>query len=88
VPVVRLKRASSPSAVLLPGYPPSGGGMTPKAFGASESPKQTSGMRNKPCRKDHGFIEFVLNGAVVFIRFFFIFLSLVVVYFVLSTREA
>src|SRR5439155_27299360 len=40
VPVVRLKSASSPSAVLPPRYPPSGGGRTARPGG--ESAKQTS----------------------------------------------
>ena len=39
VPLVRLNRAFCPSAVLPPGYPPSGGGTTACAFG--KRPKQT-----------------------------------------------
>src|SRR5882724_4315935 len=39
-PVVRLKRAFCPSAVLNPGYPPSGAGTTASAF--DKSPKQAS----------------------------------------------
>src|SRR5947207_494224 len=34
-PVARLKRAPCPSAVLPFGYPPSGSGLTPNAFGAT-----------------------------------------------------
>ena len=37
-PLVRLKRASVPSAVFPPGYPPSGGGITACATGMSARP--------------------------------------------------
>ena len=45
-------------------------------------------MTNKPYRKRDRFIEFVMSGVFVFTEFFFIFLSLYLVYFVSSAREA
>src|SRR5262249_47932056 len=41
-PVVRLKSAFCPSAVLNPGYAPSGGGITAKAFWAERIAKHAS----------------------------------------------
>ena len=41
-PVVRLPRASCPSAVLPPGYPPSGAGTTPKDFGVVQNAHRPS----------------------------------------------
>jgi len=45
VPVVRLKRALVPSAVLPPGYPPSGGGGGRSACVIGASPKQAKTTR-------------------------------------------
>src|SRR6478736_6076952 len=41
-PLVRLRRAFCPSAVVKLGYPPSGGGTTPKVFGAPQRPNQAN----------------------------------------------
>jgi hypothetical protein len=43
-PVVRLKRAFSPSAVVKLGYPPSGGGFTASVFWMSANAIRTAGM--------------------------------------------
>src|SRR5215475_7153365 len=67
-PVVRLRRAFSPSAVVKLGYPPSGAGTTPKAFGAPQRPKTAAAM-SMLIR----FIEFSSRG-------FFIFLSSLVIF--------
>src|SRR6266540_2510271 len=68
VPVVRLRRALCPSAVLPPGYPPSGAGTTASAIGAS--PKQASAMAMSSMFID--LIGFCLGC-------FFIFLSLLLI---------
>lgn len=60
VPVVRLKRASVPSAALPFAYPPSGVGLTAKTFGGGERAKYKSTraavIKSKPrlprCRDD------------------------------------
>src|SRR5262249_2809190 len=46
-PAVRLEMAFCPSAVLKPGYPPTGGGTTPKAFVADSTPDHASAIRIK-----------------------------------------
>src|SRR6185437_356463 len=47
VPLVRLKRAFCPSAVLPPGYPPSGGGLTACVFWTSAKQPSRSNARNR-----------------------------------------
>jgi hypothetical protein len=42
MPLVRLRRAFPPSAVLPPGYPPSGAGTTPNAFGVEQNAQRLS----------------------------------------------
>jgi hypothetical protein len=44
VPVVRLKSAACPSAVLPPAYPPSGGGFTASDFDATLRQASTSSV--------------------------------------------
>src|ERR1700730_18388983 len=80
MPLVRPNRAFVPSAVLLPALPPSGGWLTPKAFGVGASAKQqsASGMKRRPRRKGDRLIKFgtgrvaVLSGVGRFIGSFFL----------------
>src|SRR5438309_2171647 len=68
VPPVRLKSASGPSAVLSPGYPPSGDGSTAWAAGESANSRPAKAMTKKPRRKGERFIEFVVGEVFVFIK--------------------
>src|SRR6476646_11221722 len=49
-PVVRLKSAFCPSAVLNPGYPPSGGGFTARAIGEMAQKPIRSATQSKAVR--------------------------------------
>ena len=61
LPVVRLNRALVPSAVLLLGYPPSGGGLTAcTASGRTKQPS-ISGIR-KRARHDDDDVAVFLNS--------------------------
>src|SRR6266487_2532585 len=73
IPVVRLTSTPTPSPLLEPGMEPSVSGPTACAIGAS--PKQTSGSRrrNPPMA---GFLDFLMDGNVVFMCFFYIFFLL------------
>src|SRR5437763_954915 len=53
MPLVKLKSAEVPSAVLFPGKPPSGAGVTAKAFGAGATAQQAMSqpIRTKPNRR-------------------------------------
>src|SRR6266508_1730510 len=57
-PVVRLKSALCPSAVLPPGYPPSGGGLTACAFGSVAARQRSASVAKS-------------NGVLVFIAWSF-----------------
>src|SRR5438046_4023605 len=77
VPLLSFRRAESPSAVLLFGYPPSGAGVTPKAFPtvqqASTVPIRISARRGD--RMSIGYLvsifELFITGLVVVFRLFF-----------------
>ena len=71
-PEVRLKRALVPSAVLLPGWPPSGAGVT--AWDVVESAKQVSAseIRNKARRKGARFISIFMIVIVDPSKFMFV----------------
>src|SRR5882724_12743765 len=72
-PTVRVTSTPRPSPLLEPGMAPSVSGPTACAIGAS--PKQTSGSRrrNPPMA---GFLDFLMDGNVVFMCFFYIFFFL------------
>src|SRR6266550_2188528 len=72
-PVVRVTRTPMPSPLLEPAMAPSVSG--PAAFAIGASPKQTSGSRrrNPPMA---GLLDFLMDGNVVFMCFFYIFFLL------------
>src|SRR5260370_11798 len=67
-PLLRLERALVPSAVLLPGDPPSGAGVTARAVGesANDARAMAGAMRRKPRCKGDRLIEFLKCRVVIF----------------------
>ena len=66
VPLVRLKRAACPSAVLPPGYPPSGAGLTACALGESPKHKRASVISSHEVAALRRIIDFIDYGSFSF----------------------
>jgi hypothetical protein len=66
-PAVRLKRAFCPSAVLNPGYPPSGAGTTASDFG--KTARQGTARRTKISLDDGNRVvrEMLIREVIIFI---------------------
>src|SRR5581483_583558 len=78
-PVVRLKRAWSPSAVLKLGKPPSGGGLTASSMGQSAKQPRAKAIGIKPGQESNRTTEMLSSGPRAFIFLFVITFSLGIV---------
>jgi hypothetical protein len=58
--------------VLLPGYPPSGAGLTARAIGESANDASISAMRRTPRRAGDLPIDFIKRRVVIFSIFLFV----------------